>query len=153
MWSLVHGFFHLVPCFQGSPMLYNVPIFCFLNCILFIHSSFDGPLSGFHVFGYLHRAAGTWHPKAPGEWAPLDHTASPLTLMENPLLAASFLSLSSQGISKECEGEEISLGQFVYNKTGTTVQTFELQVTSAGLGCAWLCPWEGCGGVHLGFHR
>lgn len=83
------------------------------------------------MFGYLHSAAGTWHPKAPGEWVPLDHTAAPLTLTENPLLAASFLSLSSQGISKECEGEEISLGRFVYNKTGNTVQTFELQVTSA----------------------
>ncbi|XP_059512169.1 SUN domain-containing protein 3 [Myotis daubentonii] len=34
---------------------------------------------------------------------------------------------SVHGISKECEGEEISLGRFVYNKTGTTVQTFELQ--------------------------
>ncbi|XP_069443440.1 SUN domain-containing protein 3 isoform X3 [Ovis canadensis] len=32
-----------------------------------------------------------------------------------------------QGISKQCEGEEIFLGQFVYNKTGTTVQTFALQ--------------------------
>ncbi|XP_037693136.1 SUN domain-containing protein 3 isoform X2 [Choloepus didactylus] len=32
-----------------------------------------------------------------------------------------------QGISKECEGEEIFLGQFIYNKGGTTVQTFELQ--------------------------
>ncbi|EPQ18071.1 SUN domain-containing protein 3 [Myotis brandtii] len=34
---------------------------------------------------------------------------------------------SVHGISKECEGEEISLGRFVYNRTGTTVQTFELQ--------------------------
>ncbi|XP_054582541.1 SUN domain-containing protein 3 [Eptesicus fuscus] len=34
---------------------------------------------------------------------------------------------SVHGISEECEGEEISLGRFVYNKTGTTVQTFELQ--------------------------
>ncbi|KAF4019904.1 hypothetical protein G4228_011947 [Cervus hanglu yarkandensis] len=32
-----------------------------------------------------------------------------------------------QGILKQCEGEEIFLGQFVYNKTGTTVQTFALQ--------------------------
>ncbi|XP_029786574.1 SUN domain-containing protein 3 isoform X2 [Suricata suricatta] len=32
-----------------------------------------------------------------------------------------------QGILKHCEGEEIFLGQFVYNRTGTTVQTFELQ--------------------------
>ncbi|OWK06263.1 SUN3, partial [Cervus elaphus hippelaphus] len=31
------------------------------------------------------------------------------------------------GILKQCEGEEIFLGQFVYNKTGTTVQTFALQ--------------------------
>ncbi|XP_072647884.1 SUN domain-containing protein 3 isoform X3 [Canis lupus baileyi] len=36
-----------------------------------------------------------------------------------------------QGISKQCEGEEIFLGQFVYNKTGSTVQTFELQMTSS----------------------
>ncbi|XP_068829455.1 SUN domain-containing protein 3 [Capricornis sumatraensis] len=34
---------------------------------------------------------------------------------------------SVYGISKQCEGEEIFLGQFVYNKTGTTVQTFALQ--------------------------
>ncbi|KAK2489474.1 hypothetical protein MC885_008477, partial [Smutsia gigantea] len=32
-----------------------------------------------------------------------------------------------QGILKQCEGEEMFLGQFVYNKTGTTIQTFELQ--------------------------
>jgi hypothetical protein len=32
---------------------------------------------------------------------------------------------------KRCEGEEIFLGQFIYNKTETTVQTFELQVTCA----------------------
>ncbi|XP_073921505.1 SUN domain-containing protein 3 isoform X1 [Castor canadensis] len=31
------------------------------------------------------------------------------------------------GIMKRCEGEEIFLGQFIYNKTETTVQTFELQ--------------------------
>ncbi|XP_075413426.1 SUN domain-containing protein 3 [Tenrec ecaudatus] len=31
------------------------------------------------------------------------------------------------GISKECNGEEIFLGQFIYNKQETTVQTFELQ--------------------------
>lgn len=78
-------------------------------------------------------AAGTWHPKVPGEWSLLDHTAAPFTLMENPLVAASFLSLSSQGISKGCEGEEIPLGRFVYNKTGATVQTFELQVTNSRL--------------------
>nr|AAP97300.1 hypothetical protein [Homo sapiens] len=34
---------------------------------------------------------------------------------------------SVYGITKKCEGEEIFLGQFIYNKTGTTVQTFELQ--------------------------
>ncbi|XP_016053790.1 PREDICTED: SUN domain-containing protein 3 [Miniopterus natalensis] len=34
---------------------------------------------------------------------------------------------SVHGVSKECEGEEALLGQFVYNRTGTTVQTFELQ--------------------------
>ncbi|XP_029786591.1 SUN domain-containing protein 3 isoform X4 [Suricata suricatta] len=34
---------------------------------------------------------------------------------------------SVYGILKHCEGEEIFLGQFVYNRTGTTVQTFELQ--------------------------
>uniref|UniRef100_G1LDQ2 SUN domain-containing protein 3 n=1 Tax=Ailuropoda melanoleuca TaxID=9646 RepID=G1LDQ2_AILME len=34
---------------------------------------------------------------------------------------------SVYGISKQCEGEEIFLGQFVYNKTGSTVQTFKLQ--------------------------
>uniref|UniRef100_A0A2I3RG92 SUN domain-containing protein 3 n=1 Tax=Pan troglodytes TaxID=9598 RepID=A0A2I3RG92_PANTR len=40
----------------------------------------------------------------------------------------SYLNLSFRlGITKKCEGEEIFLGQFIYNKTGTTVQTFELQ--------------------------
>ncbi|XP_049632234.1 SUN domain-containing protein 3 isoform X2 [Suncus etruscus] len=34
---------------------------------------------------------------------------------------------SVYGISKQCEGEDIFLGQFIYNKTGATVQTFELQ--------------------------
>ncbi|XP_027430076.1 SUN domain-containing protein 3 isoform X1 [Zalophus californianus] len=34
---------------------------------------------------------------------------------------------SVYGILKQCEGEEIFLGQFVYNKMGSTVQTFELQ--------------------------
>ncbi|XP_008586031.1 PREDICTED: SUN domain-containing protein 3 [Galeopterus variegatus] len=34
---------------------------------------------------------------------------------------------SVYGITKTCEGEEIFLGQFLYNKTGTTVQTFELK--------------------------
>ncbi|XP_053409836.1 SUN domain-containing protein 3 [Nycticebus coucang] len=34
---------------------------------------------------------------------------------------------SVYGILKKCEGDEIFLGQFVYNKTGTTVQTFKLQ--------------------------
>ncbi|XP_077637241.1 SUN domain-containing protein 3 isoform X2 [Crocuta crocuta] len=34
---------------------------------------------------------------------------------------------SVYGVLKHCEGEEIFLGQFVYNKTGTTIQTFELQ--------------------------
>ncbi|TKC37241.1 hypothetical protein EI555_009989 [Monodon monoceros] len=34
---------------------------------------------------------------------------------------------SVYGVSKQCEGEEIFLGQFIYNKTGTTVQTFALQ--------------------------
>ncbi|XP_012861455.2 SUN domain-containing protein 3 [Echinops telfairi] len=34
---------------------------------------------------------------------------------------------SIYGISKECNGEEIFLGQFIYNKKETTVQTFELQ--------------------------
>ncbi|XP_017831206.3 SUN domain-containing protein 3 isoform X2 [Callithrix jacchus] len=34
---------------------------------------------------------------------------------------------SIYGITKKCEGEEIFLGQFIYNKTGTTIQTFELQ--------------------------
>ncbi|XP_047552026.1 SUN domain-containing protein 3 isoform X2 [Lutra lutra] len=34
---------------------------------------------------------------------------------------------SVHGISKLCDGEEIFLGQFVYDKTGSTVQTFELQ--------------------------
>ncbi|XP_069870619.1 SUN domain-containing protein 3 isoform X3 [Dipodomys merriami] len=32
-----------------------------------------------------------------------------------------------QGITKKCDGEEIFLGQFAYNKTENTVQTFELQ--------------------------
>ncbi|XP_012590608.1 PREDICTED: SUN domain-containing protein 3 [Condylura cristata] len=34
---------------------------------------------------------------------------------------------SVYGILEQCEGEEIFLGQFIYNKIGTTVQTFELQ--------------------------
>ncbi|XP_066899084.1 SUN domain-containing protein 3 isoform X1 [Kogia breviceps] len=34
---------------------------------------------------------------------------------------------SVYGVTKQCEGEEIFLGQFIYNKTGTTVQTFVLQ--------------------------
>ncbi|XP_014920074.1 SUN domain-containing protein 3 isoform X2 [Acinonyx jubatus] len=34
---------------------------------------------------------------------------------------------SVYGILKHCEGEEILLGRFVYNKTGTTIQTFKLQ--------------------------
>ncbi|KAI5761135.1 SUN3 [Gulo gulo luscus] len=34
---------------------------------------------------------------------------------------------SVHGISKQCDGEEIFLGQFIYDKTGSTVQTFELQ--------------------------
>uniref|UniRef100_A0A8D2CX52 SUN domain-containing protein 3 n=1 Tax=Sciurus vulgaris TaxID=55149 RepID=A0A8D2CX52_SCIVU len=34
---------------------------------------------------------------------------------------------SVYGIAKKCEGEEVFLGRFIYNKTETTVQTFELQ--------------------------
>ncbi|XP_006876569.1 PREDICTED: SUN domain-containing protein 3 [Chrysochloris asiatica] len=34
---------------------------------------------------------------------------------------------SVYGISKECNGEEIFLGQFIYNKKGTIIQTFKLQ--------------------------
>ncbi|XP_007942329.2 SUN domain-containing protein 3 [Orycteropus afer afer] len=34
---------------------------------------------------------------------------------------------SVYGISEECKGEEIFLGQFIYDKEETTVQTFELQ--------------------------
>ncbi|XP_004450269.2 SUN domain-containing protein 3 [Dasypus novemcinctus] len=34
---------------------------------------------------------------------------------------------SVYGILKECEGEEVFLGQFMYNKRGTTIQTFKLQ--------------------------
>ncbi|XP_059131435.1 SUN domain-containing protein 3 isoform X5 [Peromyscus eremicus] len=34
---------------------------------------------------------------------------------------------SVYGILKKCEGEEMLLGQFTYNKTETTIQTFELQ--------------------------
>nr|XP_019587117.1 PREDICTED: SUN domain-containing protein 3 [Rhinolophus sinicus] len=34
---------------------------------------------------------------------------------------------SVYGILKQSGGEEVFLGQFLYNKTGTTVQTFELQ--------------------------
>ncbi|XP_051709147.2 SUN domain-containing protein 3 [Oryctolagus cuniculus] len=34
---------------------------------------------------------------------------------------------SVYGVMKKCEGEEVFLGQFIYNKTETTVQTFELQ--------------------------
>lgn len=53
----------------------------------------------------------------------------------------------SQGILKHCEGEEIFLGRFVYNKTGTTIQTFELQVMRAPgkdrvwgtLSLGWVC--------------
>nr|KAF6419514.1 Sad1 and UNC84 domain containing 3 [Rousettus aegyptiacus] len=37
---------------------------------------------------------------------------------------------SVHGILKECEGEEIFLGQFLYNNTGATIQTFELQFGS-----------------------
>ncbi|XP_038279511.1 SUN domain-containing protein 3 isoform X1 [Canis lupus familiaris] len=44
---------------------------------------------------------------------------------------------SVYGISKQCEGEEIFLGQFVYNKTGSTVQTFELQERRARKARAW----------------
>ncbi|XP_007500488.1 SUN domain-containing protein 3 isoform X3 [Monodelphis domestica] len=32
-----------------------------------------------------------------------------------------------QGLKEECKGEEIFLGQFMYNKKGTSVQTFHLQ--------------------------
>ncbi|XP_048195356.1 SUN domain-containing protein 3 isoform X2 [Perognathus longimembris pacificus] len=34
---------------------------------------------------------------------------------------------SVYGITKKCDGEEIFLGQFIYNKTENTVQTFELE--------------------------
>ncbi|KAM9101549.1 SUN domain-containing protein 3 isoform 5-T12 [Sarcophilus harrisii] len=34
---------------------------------------------------------------------------------------------SVYGLKDECKGEEIFLGQFMYNKKGTTVQTFQLQ--------------------------
>nr|XP_031300840.1 SUN domain-containing protein 3 [Camelus dromedarius] len=34
---------------------------------------------------------------------------------------------SVYGITKQCEGEEIFLGQFLYSRAGSTVQTFELQ--------------------------
>uniref|UniRef100_A0A8C2N4B3 SUN domain-containing protein 3 n=2 Tax=Cricetulus griseus TaxID=10029 RepID=A0A8C2N4B3_CRIGR len=34
---------------------------------------------------------------------------------------------SVYGIKKKCEGEEMFLGQFIFNKTETTIQTFELQ--------------------------
>ncbi|XP_037349157.1 SUN domain-containing protein 3 isoform X1 [Talpa occidentalis] len=34
---------------------------------------------------------------------------------------------SVYGILKQCEGEEIFLGQFIYNKKGITVQTFTIQ--------------------------
>ncbi|XP_076402069.1 SUN domain-containing protein 3 isoform X4 [Peromyscus maniculatus bairdii] len=34
---------------------------------------------------------------------------------------------SVYGVLKKCEGEEMLLGQFTYNKTETTIQTFELQ--------------------------
>lgn len=44
------------------------------------------------------------------------------------LLQPPFLLLSLQGMMKRCEGEEMFLGQFMYNKAETTVQTFELQV-------------------------
>ncbi|XP_006901679.1 PREDICTED: SUN domain-containing protein 3 [Elephantulus edwardii] len=46
---------------------------------------------------------------------------------------------SVYGVSKECKGEEIFLGQFVYNKQETTVQTFELQhAVSETLSCVKL---------------
>nr|XP_048306073.1 SUN domain-containing protein 3 isoform X3 [Myodes glareolus] len=35
--------------------------------------------------------------------------------------------ISEKGMMKKCEGEEMFLGQFMYNKAETTVQTFELQ--------------------------
>ncbi|EDL40621.1 Sad1 and UNC84 domain containing 1, isoform CRA_a [Mus musculus] len=34
---------------------------------------------------------------------------------------------SVYGVMKKCEGEEIFLGQFIYNKMEATIQTFELQ--------------------------
>ncbi|KAM6178294.1 SUN domain-containing protein 3 [Rhynchocyon petersi] len=40
---------------------------------------------------------------------------------------------SVYGISKECKGEEIFLGQFTYNKQDATIQTFELQHTVSEL--------------------
>ncbi|KAH0521453.1 Polycystic kidney disease protein 1-like 1 [Microtus ochrogaster] len=43
---------------------------------------------------------------------------------------------SVYGMMKRCEGEEMLLGQFMYNKAETTVQTFELQdLTSPHPGC------------------
>lgn len=39
-----------------------------------------------------------------------------------------YLLFSWQGVMKKCEGEEIFLGQFIYNKMEATIQTFELQV-------------------------
>uniref|UniRef100_A0A2K5CGP3 SUN domain-containing protein 3 n=1 Tax=Aotus nancymaae TaxID=37293 RepID=A0A2K5CGP3_AOTNA len=46
---------------------------------------------------------------------------------------------SVYGITKKCDGEEIFLGQFIYNNTGTTIQTFELQhVASEYLLCVKL---------------
>ncbi|KAM5273639.1 SUN domain-containing protein 3 [Ctenodactylus gundi] len=34
---------------------------------------------------------------------------------------------SVYGVMKKCEGEEVFLGQFIYNRTGSTVQTFDLE--------------------------
>ncbi|XP_037693135.1 SUN domain-containing protein 3 isoform X1 [Choloepus didactylus] len=55
----------------------------------------------------------------------MDHISEKISPSGNTSSAPKEFSV--YGISKECEGEEIFLGQFIYNKGGTTVQTFELQ--------------------------
>lgn len=52
--------------------------------------------------------------------------------------------VTPQGVLKQCKGEEVFLGQFLYNRTGATVQTFKLQVRGALGGVRGLRPWEGC---------
>ncbi|XP_007524616.2 SUN domain-containing protein 3 isoform X2 [Erinaceus europaeus] len=55
----------------------------------------------------------------------MDHISERVSPSGNTYSAPKEFSI--YGIMNQCEGEEIFLGQFIYNKTGPTVQTFELQ--------------------------